>query len=113
MWQHSPEMILTRICISRKGVALRSVQILLCATVALYTSTCVYFGYTQYMYSTWGRTLVYAGPYLNGNTGDSSLGDAVNQYSYTMTAQTGALAGTLVVNVSRFERNILFLYSID
>ena len=101
MMPHFPEIIVTHLLISRKGVAVRSVQILLGATVALYTSTCVYFGYTQSMYSIQNKLLSNAifsiDPYS-----DSSFSyiDAFNQWGDISTAQKGALAGTLAVNVS-------------
>ena len=101
MMPHFPEIIVTHILISRKGVAVRSVQILLGATVALYTSTCVYFGYTQSMYSIQNKLLSNAISSIDPYSNSSFLyDDAYNQWDDISTAQTGALAGTLAVNVS-------------
>ena len=101
MIPHFPEIIVTHLLISRKGVAVRSVQILLGATVALYTSTCVYFGYTQSVYSIQNKLLSNAifsiDPYFNSSF---SYDDAFDQWDGISTAQTGILAGTLAVNVS-------------
>ena len=101
MIPHFPEIIVTHLLISRKGVAVRSVQILLGATVALYTSTCVYFGYTQSVYSIQNKLLSNAifsiDPYFNSSF---SYDDAFNQWDDISTAKKGALAGTLAVNVS-------------
>ena len=103
MKPHFSETLITRVRISRKGVAVRSVQILLGATVALYTSTCVYFGYTQYLYSIQSKVLSnaisYLSPYFDPPC--SAYGDSINRWFDILNAQTGALAGTLAVNVSR------------
>ena len=95
-----PEIIITHVRLSRKGVAIRSVQILLGATVALYTSTCVYFGYIQSVYSVLNKLLSNAISTITYENSCFSYEDAAYQWGAIFTAQTGALAGTLAVNVS-------------
>ena len=86
------------IWISRKGVAMRSVQILLVATIALYVSTSVNLIYTQSLYPLLDQVTMKAGQTLF-SPDDTSLEDTLLRFINRTLSQVGAMTGTLSVNV--------------
>ena len=104
-------LALTIVELSRRGVAQRSVQILLAATVALYTSTCVYFGYTQSLYSLLNRTVAEAA-FTPCSSNVDAFADALYRLDNMGVTETCAMAGTLATNV-RHELSLAALQVLD
>lgn len=88
-----------RILISHKGIALRSIQILLSATIVLFVSTSVNFGYTVSAHSTINQAALEAGLALQSPS-DTSFLENSNRLSSMIVSQSGAITATLALNVS-------------
>ena len=97
------------ILISRKGIALRSVQLLLSATVVLYASTCVSSGYTVSLHSMISKATFEAGLNLYSHSGATFL-EGFKRLPTMIFYQSFTVTTTLSLNVSAtFEEGNTYL----
>ena len=101
------ESVLSIVEFSRRGLGLRSVQVLLAATVLLYASTCVHFGYTQSLYSLLNRTVAEAA-LTPCSSNVNAFSDALYRLDNMGVTETCAMAGTLATNVRHLGSLFVF-----
>lgn len=101
------ESALSIVEFSRRGLGLRSVQVLLAATVLLYASTCVHFGYTQSLYSLLNRTVAEAA-FTPCSSNVNAFSDALYRLDNMGVTETCAMAGTLATNVRHLGSLFVF-----